>query len=69
MTTQATEPSRQEPPSTDSARQVRPDSDFEPGLLSMIAAALALLVAVSVVLWTASSVPNGPSVVVTIRNA
>jgi hypothetical protein len=34
----------------------------------MLAAALVLLIVVGVVLWTASSVPNGRSVVVTIRN-
>jgi hypothetical protein len=41
--------------------------NLEPGLRSMIVAALVLLVAVGVVLWIASSTPNGRSVVVTIR--
>jgi hypothetical protein len=34
----------------------------------MFVAALVLLIAVGVVIWTASSTPYGPSVVVTIRN-
>jgi hypothetical protein len=34
----------------------------------MLVAALMLLIAVSVVIWTASSAPYGRSVVVTIRN-
>jgi hypothetical protein len=34
----------------------------------MIAALLVLVLVVGAVLWTASSVPNGRSVVVTIRN-
>lgn len=45
----------------------RRSSSLEPGLGSMIVAALVLLVAVGVVLWVASSTPNGRSVIVTIR--
>ena len=45
----------------------RGSGGLEPGLGSMIVAALVLLLAVGVVLWVASSTPNGRSVVVTIR--
>ena len=41
--------------------------NLEPGVVSMIVAALVLLVAVGAVLAVASSTPNGRSVVVTIR--
>ena len=45
----------------------RAPRSLEPGVVSMIIAALVLLVAVGAVLWVASSTPNGRSVVITIR--
>ena len=68
MTIQATEAGQEQARSSEPVRTVPRSSIREPGLLSMIVAVLVLLVAVSVVVWTSSSVPNGRSVVVTIRN-
>jgi hypothetical protein len=57
-----------EPVAGESITPAERPRDLEPGLLSMIVAAVVLLIAVGVVLWTVSSTPNGPSVTVTIRN-
>lgn len=68
MTIQATEARQEYASSQDPVSSIPRGITREPGLLSMIVAVLVLLVAVSVVVWTSSSVPNGRSVVVTIRN-
>jgi hypothetical protein len=64
-----TEPPREEASPDEPVRTaVKVRGAPEPGLLSLIAATLVLLIAVGVVLWSASSAPYGRSVVVTIRN-
>jgi hypothetical protein len=68
VTIQATEVQQEQASSQESVRPIPRGVAREPGLLSMIVAVLVLLVAVSVVVWTSSSVPNGRSVVVTVRN-
>ena len=68
MTIQATEARQEQASSEDPVSPIPRGTTREPGLLSMIVAVLVLLVAVSVVVWTSSSVPNGRSVVVSIRN-
>ncbi|MFN0070983.1 MAG: hypothetical protein ACKVVP_05775 [Chloroflexota bacterium] len=40
----------------------------ELGLTAMLAAALVLLLCIGIILWTVSGIPNGNSVIVTIRN-
>ena len=68
MSTPGTEGPRQPEPSETRVTAPQTTRELEPGLLSMFAAALVLLIVVGVVIWTASSTPYGRSVVVTIRN-
>ena len=68
MSIQATDARQEQASSEEPVRPISRGITRDPGLLSMIVAVLVLLVAVSVVVWTSSSVPNGRSVVVTIRN-
>jgi len=51
-----------------SPSKVNTDAKRDPSLIAMIAAALVLLMVVGAILWTASSTPNGRSVVITVRN-
>jgi hypothetical protein len=68
VTIGATEARQTQQPSPEPVCPIARGGTSEPGVLSMIAAALVLLIAVSAVIWTSSSVPNGRSVVVTVRN-
>jgi len=51
-----------------SPSKVNTEAKREPSLIAMIAAALVLLVVIGAILLSASSTPNGRSVVITVRN-